>query len=308
VGLTEYHRKRHFDRTPEPKGKTAKAKGAAAERGRFVIQKHDATRLHYDFRLESDGVLKSWAVPKGPSLDPKEKRLAVEVEDHPIEYGTFEGIIPEGEYGGGTVLLWDQGHWQPEGDVRAGLKKGHLKFRLDGEKLQGGWALIRLRGDGGDERGKPNWLLIKEDDEEARPTRKGDITKQRPESVASGRALEEIAKGAEKRGEVWHSKPVTRGARHAALLAEDDEEEPKKKSSARSATAQTAAKKTARKAKGAALPDTVPPQLATLVAETPRGEEWIYEIKLDGYRIQAALGGGESKLVTRNGGEITNDQ
>jgi len=284
MGLREYREKRRFDRTPEPKGKTGKAKG----HGRFVIQKHDATRLHYDFRLESEGVLKSWAVPKGPSLDPKEKRLAVEVEDHPLEYGSFEGIIPEGEYGGGTVLLWDQGRWQPVGSAAEGLRKGHLKFDLEGEKLRGRWALVRLRGRE-DEGGKPNWLLIKEKDEEARTLRQGDILKQRPESVASGRALEEIAKVAKKRGEVWHSKPASRGAKHAALLEE--------KAPARGPKA--------RMKKGTSLPETVSLQLATLVSEPPQGDEWIFEIKLDGYRIQASVAGGETQLITRNGKDWT---
>lgn len=197
MALEEYRRKRHFDRTPEPSGKAgAKTKGKA---GRFVVQKHDATRLHYDFRLESDGVLKSWAVPKGPSLDPAERRLAVEVEDHPLDYGSFEGIIPKEEYGGGTVVLWDRGRWRPKGDVAEGFRKGHLKFQLEGEKLQGGWNLVRLKGD----EAKPNWLLIKENDDTARPLAEGDILEERPESVASGRSLDEIAESPER---VWSSK------------------------------------------------------------------------------------------------------
>src|SRR2546422_2065396 len=165
--LQEYRRKRHFDKTEEPAGKPAKRQ--AASRLSYVIQKHAATRLHYDFRLELDGVLKSWAVPRGPSLDPTQKRLAVETEDHPIEYGKFEGTIPEGEYGAGPVLLWDRGRWQPQGDPREGYRKGRLKFRLDGEKLEGGWALIRMIGPRSED-GK-NWLLIKERDEAARSGR-----------------------------------------------------------------------------------------------------------------------------------------
>ena len=136
MGLAEYRRKRTFTRTPEPAGK--KPAGRRRGRGVFVVQKHAASRLHYDFRLESEGVLKSWAVPKGPSLDPRDKRLAVEVEDHPLEYGDFEGTIPEGEYGGGRVLLWDRGHWEPEGDAAEALRRGRLKFKLEGEKLRGG--------------------------------------------------------------------------------------------------------------------------------------------------------------------------
>ncbi|HZI64114.1 MAG TPA: DNA polymerase ligase N-terminal domain-containing protein, partial [Thermoanaerobaculia bacterium] len=153
MGLREYQRKRDFRRTPEPPGRAAAERAGRRGGGKFVIQKHDARRLHYDFRLESDGVLKSWAVPKGPSLDPRERRLAVEVEDHPLEYGSFEGAIPEGEYGGGTVLLWDRGRWYPEGDAKAGLRSGKLKFRLAGEKLRGGWTLVRMRGR--DQGGKP---------------------------------------------------------------------------------------------------------------------------------------------------------
>src|SRR6266404_4822924 len=138
MSLQEYKRKRHFKRTPEPAGKRAAREGRS-----FVVQKHDARQLHYDFRLELDGVLKSWAVPKGPSLDPSVKRLAMQVEDHPVDYGSFEGIIPEGEYGGGTVMLWDRGHWEPKGDPHEGYRSGRLKFTLYGEKLHGGWMLIR---------------------------------------------------------------------------------------------------------------------------------------------------------------------
>src|SRR5436853_3543398 len=166
MGLQEYKKKRSFRATPEPEGEVKKSAGSS-----FVIQKHAATRLHYDFRLEMEGVLRSWAVPKGPSLDPGEKRLAVHVEDHPLDYGGFEGIIPKGQYGGGTVLLWDRGTWAPqegEGDPVEGYRKGKLKFRLDGEKLQGGWTLVRMHGRQGGDNGE-NWLLIKENDETAVP-------------------------------------------------------------------------------------------------------------------------------------------
>ena len=161
MSLREYKRKRHFTRTPEPQGKVANAKGHS-----FVVQKHRASHLHYDFRLELDGVLKSWAVPKGPSLDPSVKRLAMHVEDHPVEYGSFEGIIPQGEYGGGTVMLWDRGTWEPIGDAREGYRKGRLKFTLHGEKLRGGWMLVRTSrtGSNGEQR---QWLLFKERDDEA---------------------------------------------------------------------------------------------------------------------------------------------
>jgi bifunctional non-homologous end joining protein LigD len=192
--LSTYHKKRDFSRTPEPHGTAPRAR---SRRG-FVIQKHDATRLHYDFRLELDGALLSWAVPKGPSLDPADKRLAVRTEDHPLEYARFEGSIPEGEYGGGPVLLWDRGTWKPRGDPHEDLRRGRLKFELQGRKLAGGWMLVRMGGRAlaraaAGEDGKENWLLFKERDDEARTGRNADITKARPERVASGRRIEEIA-------------------------------------------------------------------------------------------------------------------
>jgi bifunctional non-homologous end joining protein LigD len=156
--LETYRRKRDFEKTPEPAGKVGAGDGR-----RFIVQKHAATRLHYDLRLELDGVLLSWAVTKGPSLDPADKRLAVRTEDHPVDYGSFEGTIPKGEYGGGTVMLWDRGTWEPLGDPHEGLEQGKLHFRLDGERMKGGWILVRIRGKPGEKR--ENWLLIKEDDE-----------------------------------------------------------------------------------------------------------------------------------------------
>jgi bifunctional non-homologous end joining protein LigD len=187
--LADYQAKRDFKKTSEPSGKV---KIRAAEYPRFVIQKHAATRLHYDLRLEQDGVFKSWAVTKGPSLNPADKRLAVEVEDHPLDYGDFEGTIPKGEYGGGTVMLWDRGFWMPEGikDVDAALRKGELKFTLGGQKLKGSFVLVRLKNDR--ERGKrTNWLLIKHRDEFAS---EDDVTKE-DKSIASGRSMEQIAAG-----------------------------------------------------------------------------------------------------------------
>jgi bifunctional non-homologous end joining protein LigD len=188
VGLTEYRKKRRFDVTAEPAGgKTPRR--AKAKKLSYVIQKHRATALHYDFRLEWKGVLLSWAVPKGPSLDPSVKRMAMPTEDHPIEYAKFEGIIPEGQYGGGTVMIWDKGAWTPEvPDVDAALKKGDLKFRLDGHKLHGSWVLVRIRAREG---GRPPWLLIKHRDEFAS---KEDITEKEPRSVVSKRILAEIAR------------------------------------------------------------------------------------------------------------------
>ena len=210
MGLKTYRKKRDFKRTPEPEGRVH----AAGKRRLYVIQKHAATRLHYDLRLEEGGVLKSWAVPKGPSLDPKEKRLAVQVEDHPLEYGGFEGVIPKGQYGGGRVQLWDRGHWVPEGDAAAGLRKGKLKFHLEGEKLRGTWNLVRMHGQT-DEMGKTNWLLIKEHDEAAAHDQR-DIVRERPESILSGRRIEEMESSDES---VWHSNRVAAVSSTSALTS-----------------------------------------------------------------------------------------
>jgi bifunctional non-homologous end joining protein LigD len=186
--LEKYHEKRDFTHTTEPFGEQGTAEGI----GLFVVQKHAARQLHYDFRLEMDGVLKSWAVPKGPCLDPAARRLAVHVEDHPLEYADFEGTIPEGEYGGGTVMVWDRGFWEPAGDAEEGCAQGNLKFSLRGEKLHGSWALVRMKGRAGLEQGKENWLLIKERDGEARSGEDGEIVQRMPDSVLTGRSMEEI--------------------------------------------------------------------------------------------------------------------
>src|SRR5271154_6399075 len=188
AGLEEYRKKRDFEVTPEPDGDANRA-SASKKRLLYVIQKHQASRLHYDFRLELNGVLLSWAVPKGPSLDPSVKRLAAQVEDHPIEYGGFEGVIPEGEYGGGTVMLWDRGAWSPEvPDVDAALEKGDLKFTLNGTKLRGSWVLVRTKF--GDSK-KPQWLLIKHRDQYASTV---DVESLQPRSVASKRLMADIAR------------------------------------------------------------------------------------------------------------------
>jgi len=185
--LEEYKRKRDFKRTPEPPPGQVKGRREALS---YLIQKHDATRLHYDFRLEWNGVLLSWAVTKGPSLNPKDKRLAVRTEDHPVSYGSFEGTIPKGQYGGGTVMLWDKGTWEPAIDPREGLRKGHLSFILHGERLKGGWDLIRMRAEGKRE----NWLLIKEKDNEAQNGSADAFLKKLSSSVKSGRSMDEIAR------------------------------------------------------------------------------------------------------------------
>src|SRR4051794_4586138 len=197
MALEVYRKKRDFKISPEPAGGTVERRGTKLA---FVVQKHAARRLHYDFRLELDGVLLSWAVPKGPSLDPADKRLAMHVEDHPIEYGDFEGVIPAKQYGAGAVLLWDRGSWQPRGDAREGYQRGKLTFTLDGEKLHGGWTLVRTRDRSAPDDGGKAWLLIKEDDEHARRSSQGQLVDDRPDSVASGRNLDEIALDADR---VW---------------------------------------------------------------------------------------------------------
>ena len=265
--LEKYRAKRDFSKTAEPAGKTHRAKVSADGGGIFVVQKHAATRLHYDFRLEHDGVLWSWAVTRGPSLDPHEKRLAVHVEDHPVDYASFEGTIPKGEYGGGSVIVWDEGTWTPEHDPAAGMKKGHIDFELHGEKLTGKWHLVRLKPRPGEK--KDNWLLIKSDDAAARPGE--DILKDRPESVKSGLTVEDVGAGRAAGGgkpKVWHSnRPATGRARREM----------------------------------AAKLDFVEPALATLERDAPSGREWLHEVKFDGYRVQGQVAGTEVRLLTRTG-------
>jgi bifunctional non-homologous end joining protein LigD len=252
MGLAEYNRKRNFGITSEPPGDAPlkpRPDGALS----FVIQKHAATRLHYDFRLELNGVLLSWSVPKGPSLSTKEKRLAVHVEDHPLAYGDFEGIIPKGQYGGGTVLLWDRGTWEPQEDPVAGYAKGNLKFTLKGEKLHGGFALIRLGGRRAREEGEKAWLLIKERDAQAREG-EAELTETRPESVATGRTMEQIAAD---KSRVWHSKPS-----HVDL-------------------------KDAPGARAAALPARPKPPRPAKRSKPPAGDDWLHEIVIPGVRVIA---------------------
>ncbi|HLN39284.1 MAG TPA: DNA polymerase ligase N-terminal domain-containing protein, partial [Xanthobacteraceae bacterium] len=289
MALDVYRKKRKFGVTPEPRGRREKRDG-----NRYVIQKHAARRLHYDLRLELDGVMKSWAVTRGPSLDPGEKRLAVHVEDHPVEYNTFEGTIPQGEYGGGTVMIWDRGHWTPEGDPHQGLAKGHLTFDLDGEKLHGRWHLVRLRARPKERR--DNWLLIKSKDEAARGPRGKDILDEEPRSVATGRSMDEIAEGKGKK-RVWHS---NRDAKQAAAKKAQPPGKPAPRPRARAkAAARTSTQKKSSRAAHDRLPEFVPPSLATLHSDAPRGAEWLHEIKYDGYRIQARLDHGKVRLLTR---------
>ena len=288
--LATYRAKRNFSRTPEPDGQAGGAKEKAAG-ARFVVQKHAARRLHYDFRLEIDGVLKSWAVTRGPSLVPGDKRLAVETEDHPLEYGGFEGVIPEGQYGGGTVVLWDQGTWEPEFDAHQGYAKGHLAFTLDGKKLKGGFHLVRMKRRPREKH--DSWLLIKQHDAFARDEDNPDILEERPESVASGRSLEEIA---EDRDRVWQSNRAETDLDRLAAAAQ-------RHSAATKRTARRPAPP--RQAKTEAVPDFIDPMLATLRNQAPAGDDWLHEIKFDGYRLQARITTRgkrrEVRLLTRNG-------
>lgn len=277
--LTDYHAKRDFQRTPEPKGDAAEPTTPAQTPGRlYVIQKHDATNLHYDLRLELDGTLLSWAIPKGPSLDPAIKRLAVHVEDHPIEYGSFEGVIPKGEYGGGSVMIWDHGEWEPITDPHKGYKKGDFKFRLYGEKLRGEWALVRGRKDSRD------WLLLKKQDDEARPIHAYDVLEAQPDSVASGRSIPQIADDADL---VWKD-GGPQGESKQPLV------KPPVRISRLDPSVLTGARKRAQ-------PTTFKPQLATNATHAPDGERWVHEVKFDGYRILALITGGEVTLLSRNG-------
>ncbi len=309
--LTAYRQKRDFGITPEPRGEAAKRGKSLA----FVIQKHAASRLHYDFRLELDGTLKSWAVPKGPSLDPAQKRMAVHVEDHPLAYGSFEGTIPANQYGAGDVIVWDRGTWHPEGDPAVGYRAGKLKFRLDGEKLQGTWMLVRMHGRES-ERQEP-WLLIKDRDEAARPAAEYSVVDALPNSVLSKRAVVEASKAArpaaakkavkpataKKAASATRSKTATaEGAKPAATAPASKSKRPSRGAAKK---ASVAASDLPAGAVKAALPDTLAPELATLVADVPAGDDWAYEIKFDGYRVLARIEGGEVRLLTRNGNDWT---
>ncbi|CAD5283656.1 3'-phosphoesterase / DNA ligase D / DNA repair polymerase [Bosea sp. 62] len=289
ANLDLYRSKRDFSRTREPKGAASRRK--AAQRGAFVIHKHAARRLHYDLRLEHDGVLWSWAVTRGPSLDPGEKRLAVHVEDHPLEYGSFEGTIPEGEYGAGSVIVWDEGKWIPEGDPVRGMEKGHLAFALEGHKLGGHWHLVRLKPRRGEKR--DNWLLIKVDDEFARDDE--DILETAPDSVKSGRSVEEV--GEDPGGDIWSTdeKPA-KGRKLKVAKSKAAKAKPAKAKPAKTTLASHSAK-----AEGERLPRFIEPCLATLLDKPPGGDAWLHEVKFDGYRLQARISAGKVRLLTRTG-------
>src|SRR6202046_3218252 len=273
MALETYRKKRNFAATAEPKG----APAPAADSNSFVGQRHDPTRLHYDFRLALDGVLKSWPVTRGPSLNPGEKRLAVAVEDHPLEYANFEGTIAKGEYGGGAVIVWDNGTWGALGEDQKGLKKGHLEFELHGQKLNGRWHLVRMHGKPGEKR--ENWLLIKGDDEFARSPDEADILEERPESINSGRTIDELEGEApgwsSKTGKIEKPDGAGAAAKPSTPTIEGGSEAP--------------------------LPGFVEPMLATLTKSPPTGERWLHEIKFDGYRLQAHIEDGKVTLWTRGG-------
>jgi bifunctional non-homologous end joining protein LigD len=320
VALTEYKRKRHFDQTPEPAGKVE-----PRSRHRFVVQKHHASHLHYDFRLEMEGVLKSWAVPKGPSLDPADKRLAMQVEDHPVSYFDFEGIIPPGNYGAGTVMVWDVGTWDPLGNASELLRKGDLKFRLHGQKLNGEFVLAKMRSRRPGSKGT-EWLLIKKRDESAQP---GFNIDKLDFSALTERSLDEIAhdEGAAE----WESNRKAATRKSAKWLEESLEKKaasPKTKST-KAATAQKVsqpkpAKTTRGKKKSqpeldgkspeqvsnafeAPMPSAIHPMLATLVDDPFDDQQWLYEIKWDGYRAICFIKDGSARLVSRNQNDLTGE-
>lgn len=281
MSLEPYRRKRNFKTTPEPAGRVARRRRTGLV---YVIQKHAASHLHYDFRLELEGVLLSWAVPKGPSLDPNDKRLAMHVEDHPLEYGDFEGVIPPRQYGSGTVLLWDRGTWTPKGDPRESYRKGKLKFSLAGDKLHGDWTLVRSHGGRYGSDGKA-WLLIKEDDEYAQPAREGPVVDEHPLSVASGRSIEEIAADKDR---VWQSnKSVAENVASGAVVKRRRKPGPDPSRVAGASKAPLSA--------------SITPQLALLVDRPPEGEGWVHEMKYDGYRILCRVADGKAQLYSRNG-------
>jgi bifunctional non-homologous end joining protein LigD len=269
--LKTYRDKRDFRRTAEPEPRLARGAG-----WQFVVQKHAARRLHYDLRLELDGVLKSWAVTRGPSLVPGEKRLAVQTEDHPMDYLEFEGNIPKGEYGGGSVIVWDRGHWTPVGDPHAGLRKGHLEFELDGERLKGRWHLVRMRPRPGEK--KEQWLLFKARDEYAREASDPAIVDEATTSYLTGRKIEEVAAAEELRADHAERTDV---ARRRKPEIPDPGRLPG--------------------AKKGILPVFVEPSLAQLVDRPPKGKDWVHEVKFDGYRIEARIDGRSVKLLTRKG-------
>ena len=303
--LARYEAKRDFKITSEP----GPVRATPGKQLSFVIQKHDASRLHYDFRLELDGVLLSWAVPKGPSFDPKEKRLAVHVEDHPVAYGTFEGTIPPGQYGAGTVLVWDNGSWEPVGDARAGMNAGKLVFRLHGKKLAGLWELVKIAKPG--ERQEP-WLLFKKHDEWERPHAEYDVVRALPDSVVA-HPLPPLDGGpvaAIRRAGKVGASTLEAGEATAVAATEDAPKTTRaakggKAGKSAAPAASTLAAASLEGARRAALPETMSPQLATLAKSAPTQGDWLYEIKFDGYRLMTRIARGKATIVTRGGHDWT---
>lgn len=293
--LATYNAKRDFKKTREPKGAIGRAHG-----NRFIVQKHDATRLHYDFRLELDGVLKSWAVTKGPSPDPEDKRLAVRTEDHPLAYGDFEGTIPEAEYGGGTVMLWDDGTWESIAgkDPRKTIEEGHLHFILHGQRMKGEWLLVRMKPRPGEKR--ENWLLRKVDDEFSGAS--GDLVDREVTSVASGRSMVEITQG--KGGESVGHSDRDEANRDPQVESQPQLSSPRKRGSrseVRKLDSRLGGNDKKKKVATSKPPAFQPPQLATLVDHVPSGPGWLHEVKYDGYRALIAVGGGKARAFTRTG-------
>ena len=315
--LARYRSMRDFGITAEPSGDGRD--GRTAAKLPFCIQKHAASHLHYDFRLGWNGVLKSWAVAKGPSYFTGDKRLAVQVEDHPIEYGGFEGIIPKGQYGGGMVMLWDQGTWEPQPgheDVSAGLRDGSLKFLMYGTKMRGKWALIRMGGRAAQER-KPNWLLIKEHDDFERGPDAPPVTEAEPKSVSTGRTMDQIAASED---HVWNSKDTaategrawyrqdsaktsgtTRSHNTSRSQLPSPNTLPGAKTSQPNSKLSADASTALRSLETESQPSFLKPQLALETAAPPAGEGWLHELKLDGYRMQARKSGANVEMLTRSG-------
>ena len=284
--LDRYYAKRDFTKTAEPRGDAPRASGVQLK---YLIQKHAARRLHYDFRLELDGTLKSWAVTKGPSLDPADKRLAVHVEDHPLEYGSFEGTIPQGQYGGGTVMLWDEGTWEPIGDAARAYKKGRLTFILHGKRLKGEWHLVRMGAHANAGGRHDSWLLIKSHDKYANEENGDRALERYQKSAVSDRSMEAIAKG----NKQWVSKAAKSAKPATAPRAKKAAKTSGKKKRASGGTSEEAP------------PAFIAPELATLVTDPPAGDSWVHEIKFDGYRALCRIAGDKVKLLTRNNNDWT---
>jgi len=304
MGLREYRQKRDFGKTREPRGRL----GHTGRKLSYLIQKHDASHLHYDFRLEYDGVLLSWAVPKGPSLNPSQKRLAVHVEDHPIEYGSFEGTIPKGEYGGGTVMLWDRGTWEPIDDPKSGMKSGRLEFIIYGEKLHGRWMLVR-RGGKSSGAAERNWFLFKIDDEYA--DRRKDITKTEPLSIASGRDIDQIAANEKTWKSSRSNNTVSKAKKRKTNQTITSGQPPRTANASRTIDRKSGLDQRLLRmlkdsnAVKSRMPLRQDVELAKLAKTAPQGDEWFHEVKFDGYRMLCRIAGSKATFISRNGHDWT---